>query len=280
MKKILITGANSYIGTKFAEYMKDFAEYQIDTVDMIDGSWRERDFAGYDTVFHVAGLAHANPGPEMRDKYYQVNTDLAIETAKHAKDCGVGQFVFMSSMIAFGSKNTYIDETTMPQPENFYGDSKLQADKGLHALEGENFHVVSIRPPMIYGKGSKGNYPRLSKLAQKMPVFPKVQNQRSMLHIDNLCGCIHQVIEGNQSGIVYPQNAEYVTTSALVKEIAGVHGKKIWLVPGFSRLLRFLAKKNTTLNKLFGDLVYAKELSGDFSYCVCDFKESIARTEV
>lgn len=280
MKKILITGANSYIGTSFEAYMKQFPEYQIDTVDMIDGSWREKDFSIYDVVFHVAGLAHAEPKPEMRTKYYQVNTDLAIETAKYAKACGVGQFVFMSSIIAYGSNNTYIDESTAPQPENFYGDSKLQADKGLQALTSEGFCVASIRPPMIYGKGSKGNYPRLSKLARRIPVFPKVENQRSMLHIDNLCSFIKKVIEEDLSGIFYPQNAEYVNTSALVKEIRFVYGKKTWLVPGFSGILRFLAKKNTTFNKLFGDLVYAKELSGDFSYCVCNLKESIARTEV
>ncbi len=280
MKKILITGANSYIGTRFEVYMKKFPDYQIDTVDMVDGSWREKDFSGYDVVFHVAGLAHANPSPQMREKYYQVNTNLAIETAKHAKDCGVKQFVFMSSIIAYGRKNTYIDENTIPEPENFYGDSKLQADKGLQELNGEGFRVVSVRPPMIYGKDSKGNYPRLSKLARKLPVFPKVKNRRSMLHVDNLCAFIRQAIEEEKAGIFYPQNAEYVSTSALVKEIAAVHGKKIWLIPGFSGILRFLAKKNTTFNKLFGDLVYAKELSGDFSYCVCGFKESIARTEV
>lgn len=67
MKKILITGANSYIGTSFEKYLKENYpdEYIVDTVDMIDGSWREKSFAGYDSVFHVAGIAHQKETKKM-----------------------------------------------------------------------------------------------------------------------------------------------------------------------------------------------------------------------
>ena len=62
MKKILITGANSYIGMSFEKYIKQNypLDYTIDTVDMMDGSWREKDFSDYDSVFHVAGIAHSD----------------------------------------------------------------------------------------------------------------------------------------------------------------------------------------------------------------------------
>ena len=87
MKKILITGAGSYIGTALGRYLAQWPErYIVDTVDMIDGSWRERSFAGYDCVYHVAGIAHADTGAvsdERKKLYYSVNTDLAIETAKY-----------------------------------------------------------------------------------------------------------------------------------------------------------------------------------------------------
>ena len=101
MKRILITGANSYIGTSFEKYLEKWPEkYQVDTVDMIDGSWREKDFSGYDVVYHVAGIAHSDNGkisPEREKLYYAVNTTLAVETAKKAKAEGVKQFIFMSS---------------------------------------------------------------------------------------------------------------------------------------------------------------------------------------
>ena len=69
MKKILITGANSYIGTSFEKYMQQYAsEYQVDTIDMIDGTWRDRDFSGYDVVYHVAGIAHSDNGKISKEK--------------------------------------------------------------------------------------------------------------------------------------------------------------------------------------------------------------------
>ena len=195
MKKILITGAGSYIGTSFEKYMKQWPDkYQVDTVDMIGDGWMKYDFSGYDTVYHVAGIAHSDNGKISKEKaklYYDVNTKLTIRTAMKAKKSGVKQFIFMSSAIVYGDsapigKKRIITKDTPVSPANCYGDSKVRAERGLKKLEDENFKVVILRPPMIYGKGSKGNYPLMSKLAQKMPVFPYVDNCRSMLYIENL----------------------------------------------------------------------------------------------
>lgn len=281
MKKILITGANSYIGTSFERWMSRYKGYTIDTVDTIDGAWKSADFSKYDVVFHVAGLAHSDPKPEIRDLYYSINTDLAVEVAEHSKACGVKQFIFMSSIIVYGSNNTYINKNTAPTPKNFYGDSKLQADIKLHKLQDNKFNVVSIRPPMIYGKGSKGNYPRLSALAQKTPFFPSVKNERSMLYIENLCEFIRLMIDNKEHGIFYPQNKEYVNTAELVKTIAKEHGKKVVLIGIFNPILKAMSSKITMINKLFGNMVYDKSMSDykNFEYCVVDFEESINRTE-
>lgn len=282
MKRILITGANSYIGTSFENYINKFDGYSVDTVDMIDGSWREYDFSGYDCVFHVAGIAHSDTGKasdEVKAKYYAVNTDLTIETAEKAKRDGVGQFVYMSSMIVFGSKNHRITEETVPIPDNFYGDSKLKADEGIHSLQAENFNVVSLRPPMIYGKGSKGNYPILARFAKLTPIFPDYPNTRSMLYIENLCEFVRLIIENNESGFFYPQNAEYVKTSGMVKSVANVHGKKICLLKVFNPLISLL-KGVGIVNKVFGDLYYEKGMSDyKVNYHIVDFEESIRRTE-
>lgn len=106
MKKILITGANSYIGMSVEKYLRKWPDkYAVDTVDMVDGSWREKSFSNYDAVYHVAGIAHADTGnvsEERKAFYYKINTDLAIETAKKAKKDGVKQFIFMSSSIVYG----------------------------------------------------------------------------------------------------------------------------------------------------------------------------------
>ncbi len=294
MKRVLITGENSYIGVSFETYAKEHysSELSIETVDMIDGSWREKDFSPFDAVFHVAGLAHADVGnvdEATKKKYYAINTDLAIETAKKAKNEGVGQFVFMSSAIIYGDSAPYgtqkrITKDTEPNPANFYGDSKWQADKGIRELSAENFKVCVLRPPMIYGKNSKGNYPTLAKMAKKLPIFPNVQNERSMLFIDNLCEFLCQVMIRGEEGIFWPQNAEYTRTSEMVKMIAEVSGHKIIVSKGFNWVVSIAAhmpgKIKGLANKAFGNMSYDQSMSQyEFQYQVIDLKTSIERTE-
>ncbi|GKU31638.1 NAD-dependent epimerase/dehydratase family protein [Clostridium folliculivorans] len=287
MRRILITGANSYIGTSLEKWLKQWpTDYTVDTIDMIDGSWKEKSFSNYDTVFHVAGIAHVSSDPKMEDLYYKVNRDLTIETAKKAKFDGVKQFIFMSSIIVYGdsshiNKKRVIDRNTVPKPSNFYGNSKLQAEEGIMPLMDEKFKVVVLRPPMIYGKGSKGNYPLLSKMAQKLPLFPDVDNERSMLHVDNLCEFIRLMINNEEIGVFYPQNNEYVKTSELVKLIAQMHGKRVILTKVFNHILKFMSNFLGIINKAFGNLVYDKSMSEyKVNYRVRDLIESIKETEV
>jgi UDP-glucose 4-epimerase len=284
MKNILITGKNSYIGTSLENWiMREPNKYKVDTIDMKDGSWKEKDFSSYDVVFHVAGIAHVSSDPKMEDLYYKVNRDLTIKTAEKAKAEGVKQFIFMSSIIVYGdssSSKRVIDRNTVPTPSNFYGNSKLQAEEGIKHLESDHFKIVMVRPPMIYGKGSKGNYPRLANMAKKIPGFPDIDNERSMLHIDNLCEFIKVMIDHEETGLYFPQNKEYVKTSELVRTIAEVHGKKIWMTKLFNPVLRLMFGIGI-VNKVFGNLVYEKSMS-DYdkaNYRIRDFRESIELTE-
>lgn len=289
MKRILITGAGSYIGTSFEDYIKQFDGYTVDTVDMIDGSWREKDFSSYDAVFHVAGLAHSDVGnvtDEVKAKYYAVNTDLTIETATKAKAEGVGQFIFMSSAIVYGDsagigEDKHITKDTPTNPANFYGDSKVQAENGIMPLEDDNFKVVILRPPMIYGPNSKGNYPILSKFARKLPVFPYVENKRSMLYVGNLCEFVRLMVENNESGIFWPQNNQYSNTSQMVKLIAKCHGKKILIIKGFGWALKLASKVTGLVNKAFGNMSYDMEMSKyKEDYQKFDLEKSIKETEI
>lgn len=285
MKKILITGANSYVGTSFEKWLERYpGQYKVDTVCMRDGSWKDKDFSSYDVVFHVAGIAHVSTDPKMEDLYYKINRDLTIEVAQKAKNEGVKQFIFMSSIIVYGDSSSderVITRDTVPTPSNFYGNSKLQAEEGIRHLEGDNFNVVIIRPPMIYGKNSKGNYPKLAKAAQKLPIFPDIDNKRSMLHIDNLSEFIRLMIDNEESGLFFPQNNEYVRTSEMVKLIAEVHGKKVKLVKLLNGVLRVIGKKVGLVNKVFGNLVYEQSIS-DYdkaNYRFRDLRETIIATE-
>ena len=284
MKNILITGKNSYLGTSLENWLiREPDKYKVDTVNMKGKAWREKSFFEYDVIFHVAGIAHVSADSKMKTLYYKVNRDLTIATAKKAKAEGVRQFIFMSSIIVYGdssSSKRVIHRSTVPTPSNFYGKSKLQAEEGLRRLESDDFKIVILRPPMIYGKGSKGNYPRLAKMAKKVPIFPDINNERSMLHIDNFCDFVKIMIDYEETGIYFPQNAEYMNTSELVKTIALFHEKKIWMTKVFNPVLRLMFGIGI-VNKVFGNLVYAKSMS-DYdkaNYRIRDFRESIELTE-
>lgn len=289
MKRILITGANSYIGMSFEQYLAQWPEkYQVDTVDMIDGTWREKDFSGYDVVYHVAGIAHSDNGkisPAREKLYYAVNTTLAVDTAKKAKEEGVKQFIFMSSASVYGESSPVgelkvITKDTQVSPANCYGDSKVQAEKGILHLVDNHFKVVILRPPMIYGPGSKGNYPTLSKLAKKVPVFPKVDNQRSMLFIGNLMEFVRLMVDNEEQGMFWPQNAEYSHTIQMVDMIAKAHGKKLLIIPGFVWAVKLLSHMTGLVNKAFGSLSYEQSLSEyKEKYCIYGLEESIQITE-
>lgn len=275
MKRILITGANSYIGMSFERWMSQYSHnYVIDTLDMRDPSWQDKDLSLYDVVFHVAGIAHADVS-KVSDKtkqlYYDVNTNLTIQTAeKYKRDLKgkTGQFIFMSSIIIYGeetniNKKRIITRNTEPNPSNFYGDSKLQAEIGISLINDDTFKVAILRPPMIYGAGSKGNYQQLKKIAKVFPVFPDVRNERSVLSIENLCIFLKERVDTQDSGIFFPQDEEYIRTSFLVRDIAKNNRKKVILFSWMNWIVSLLGyvpgKIGKLTNKAFGNLVYSKE---------------------
>ena len=270
MKKILITGLNSYIGSSFETYLKQWPDkYSVDVIDMKNDSWKSKSFAGYDVVYHVAGIAHSDNGKISADKeklYKMVNTDLAIEVAEKSKIDNVGQFIFMSSAIVYGNsgpigKTKIITKETKTNAANCYGDSKIQAENGILPLESEKFKVAILRCPMIYGKGCKGNFSQLEKIAKKFPVFPKVKNERSMLYIGNLVEFVRLIIEDEERGIFWPQNKEFSNTSDIVRTIRQAQGKKTLSLKGLSWILKLLSHFCSLINKAFGNLVYEQSLS-------------------
>lgn len=280
---ILITGAGSYVGTQVEKWLKAHSDYRIDTLDMMNDTWQKNDFSAYDTIFHVAGIAHRKATPEIRDLYYRVNRDMAIEVARKAKEAGVKQFIFMSSMSVFhGEKLPFDAEVTtktQPNPNGYYGDSKLQAENGLHELECDTFKVCILRPPMIYGKGAKGNFSRLISLAAKTPVFPDFHNQRSMLYIDNLAEFVLLAIEHQLSGTFYPQNRELSDTVEIVRYIAKAQNHRVWFCMWMNPLVSIASRFLQPINKMFGTYYYAQEMSRmPFDYQLVSFEESLKRT--
>lgn len=287
MKRVLITGAGSYVGESVRSYILQTCgnEFEIDAVDTFGENWKKADYTKYDAVYHVAGIAHVNADPKMEPLYYEVNRDLTIAVARHAKEAGVKQFIFMSSMIVFHESQKLgtevLTKDTTPCPNGFYGDSKLQAENGLKELASPAFKVCILRPPMIYGPNSKGNFLRLGWLATKTPVFPLWHNQRSMLYIDNLAEFVKQVILREMDGTFYPQNRELADTVEIVKFFAKKYNHKIWFSRLFNPFVWLGSFIIQPLNKMFASYYYDPSMSVmDFDYQLVSQDESFQKLEV
>lgn len=286
MKKVLITGANSYVGTNVEKWLlRKNGEFHIDTVDTMNDIWKTADYSQYDAVFHVAGIAHVDPKPEMAPLYYKVNRDLTVEIAKHAKEKGVKQFVFMSSEIVYHASKSLkphvITPETKPDPNDFYGDSKLQAENGLHELECDTFKIAILRPPMIYGPNCKGNFLRLGWLGTKTPFFPDWHNKRSMLFIENLGEFVRNIILLEMSGTFYPQNSELSDTVEIVRFFAQKYNHKIWISKLFNPFVVIGSWFLPQVPKMFADSYYEPSMSNyDFEYQLVSLEESMRNLEV
>jgi UDP-glucose 4-epimerase len=275
MKKVLIIGEGSYIGNSFAAFAKE--RYEIKIVSSLNDAWRSAGFAEYDSILCAAGIAHIKQTKKNESLYYKINCGLAADFARKAKAENAGQFIFLSSMAVYGTSRSEIGEDTAPEPSpgDFYGGSKLKAEQELQKLAGDNFKLCIVRPPMVYGKGCKGNFPKLVKLAKITPVFPDYPNKRSMIYIDNLCNFLCGLIDGGNDGIFLPQNNEHINTADLVRCIAECCNKRIYMTRLFNPLIRFGIRRVPLLGKLFGDLYYT---GTENKHEVTGFKESIKQS--
>ena len=266
MKKVLITGARSFIGTSIEKWLLHWpVDFQVDTIDMVDGSWRKMDFSPYDIVYHVAGIAHVSSKKKMAPLYFMVNRDLAIETAKKAKADGVKQFIFMSSMIIYGPDTKIGDfrpiNPTNYRPINAYGRSKLDADLAIQQLGSETFRTAVIRSPVVYGEGSKGNYPKLLRVAKIFPIFPNIDNKKSMINIINLCQFVKAIIVNNENGVFYPQDKRYSSTREILMFERMRLGKRYRETKIFNWLIKILSVFFPIINKMYGNKFYTMQIS-------------------
>lgn len=280
MKKIVIAGKNSYIGTAFKEYIENISnDYIIETIDTYNFDNASYNFRGCDAAICVAGIAHIKETHKNKEMYYEINRDLPLKIAAKAKSDGVKRFIFLSTMSVYGKTSGIITPDTVPNPNSNYGKSKLQAENMLLSLENDFFKIVIIRSPMVYGKNCKGNFQTVVKLVEVLPIFPKIKNRRSMIYIDNLCEFIRLCIEEERAGLFFPQNKAYVETSKMAEIIAEKLNKKVF----FSRILGlavYLIRPFVKIaNKAFGNLIYQETEKDNYNYCVIEeidsFKKSV-----
>ena len=275
---VLITGMNSFVGNYVGPYFSDKG-YQVEYISLKDNMWIDTDFSDFDAILHVAGIAHVSYKKKDKDLYDEVNHQLTKKVAEKAKKEGIKQFLFLSSMIVYSSKETKIDEKTVPQPKGAYALSKWMAEESLKTLESQDFKVSILRPSMIYGPGNKGNIPKLIKLIKFLPLFPTLENQRSFLYVGHLAEAMYQIILNKQTGTFHLADEKAVSTYDLVKTIAKHLNKRMIYICLFNPLIKVFRKKVMVFNKLFSDYYYESSLiKHAFDYHLFDFDETIQAT--
>ena len=251
-KHILIVGENSYIGNYLEQYLNLYSkDYGIEIVSSINDNWKNLNFSEYDVIINVAAIVH-NPKAESK-LYYKVNRDLVIDLVNKAKREGIKQFIQMSTMSVFGLDDGIVDEKTPLLPNNYYGKSKLEADNYLNKIKDEKFKVCIIRPPMVYGRECKGNYRRLEKYVEYIPIFPNLKNKKDFIFIENLIDFIKYAIDNRIDGIFYPRDSEPISTYEMVKLIALNKGKSMFLLGIFNPIIRLLIPRINIITSVFSD---------------------------
>lgn len=279
--KIIIIGKNGYIARNLLTALHNSSMIEeIKAVSVRQGI-KDIDFNNYDVCIHTAALVHKKESQYQESDYFKVNTDLTIEIAKKAKNQGIKQFIFLSTMAVYGIEQGEINQQSLLQPKTFYGHSKLAAEQALQAMQDEHFTIAIVRPPMIYGPNCPGNYALLRKLAKKTPIFPYVQNQRSMLFIDHLCEFINQLMMNKDAGIFHPQDRAYINTAQMVVEISKQNKQPLFLSKVGGVIVNKVFSNVSLVNKVFGNLTYAQEISqyDDNSYQRFTVTEAIEKTE-
>jgi len=287
MMKVLVTGQNSYSGTQFAKRITELNKgWNIEFVSVRNDSWEEKDFSPYDVVYHVAGIVHVKETSKNKDLYSKVNRDLTYQLASKAKNDGVKSFVFLSTMAVYGmigkiGEDMVISKETPAKPNSYYGKSKLEAEELLNTLDSHEFKVSTLRIPMIYGYGCPGNYKALSKLAKMTPIFPNINNSRSMIYIDHLSDLVIHIIENKLAGLFLVKSPQDINTLDMVNEIAQYNDKKIYKSMALMVLIKLFGNRFSLAKKMFGNIVFKLEdcqVEG-FKYEALSFKESIALAE-
>jgi len=237
----------------------------VDEVSLRNIELNTLSFKNYDVIFHVAGIAHITSNKKMIPEYFRINRDLAIEVAKKAKQEGVKQFIFTSTMAIYGDDRPIGDfrpiDIEKPTPTNAYGQSKLAADEAIQKLQDQNFKVSILRIPMVYGVNSKGNFPKLQKLAGKISMFPKLENKRSVINVLSLSELIRLLIIKKKDGFFYPQDKEYFSTSNFIKTYRKKIHKKTIFFPLWSLILKFLGLFIRPISKIYGNKFYDAKVS-------------------
>lgn len=290
--KVLISGANGFIGRALCPYLLSLGHSVVATVRRSCGlngehivgdrsSWMHA-LAGCSSVIHLAGRAHVMPDHELNplQAFRTANVVTTTELANQAVEAGVRRFVFMSTIKVNGEETApgcRFNADDLTNPHDPYAISKCEAENGLLEIARKTgLEIIIIRPPLVYGPGVKGNFASLIRWINRGWPLPlgAIHNRRSMLALENLISfaalCADIEASPNvKNQIFLVSDGEDVSTSELLRKIAKAYGRNSHFLPLPVWGIRFAARlmNNKSLaDRLLGSLVIddskAREMLG------------------
>ncbi len=222
--------------------------------------------AGVESVVHLAARVHvmreraADPLAENR----RINTDATLHLARAAIAAGVKHFVYVSTIKVNGEETGAqpFSETDPPHPQDAYAISKHEAELGLAALvTGSAMQLTILRPPLVYGRGVKGNFASLVRAVQIGIPLPlgAVANRRSLVFAGNLAHAIVAVLARPAPGArtFLISDGEDLSTPELIRAIAVAVGRPPRLLavpPVLLRLAGRILDRSAAVERLLGSL--------------------------
>lgn len=261
MKRVLITGANSYLGDNTKKYLESYPDFAVEILDMLDENWAKTDFSKYDVVFNVCAIVHRFDKVD-ESLYYKVNRDLALEIAEKAKKEGVKQFIQTSTNGVFGIDVGVMSSNKGFKPRTPYEKSKYEADCLLEQLRDENFKVCIVRPPLMYGVGCRGNFPKLEIFAKTHRLFPSLKNKKDFIYIENMSDFIKFAIEEKIDGVCYPRDGATVAVSEMISLIARLNGNIMHLWWIFNPFVKLFYRLSHSTRLVFGNCYCVEPVYG------------------
>lgn len=287
MKKILITAESSFIGNSFEQYVDNIDNWEVEKISLRETSWEKDNWKKYDVVLHVAGISKVDVGlisEREQTEYHYANGVLTNKVAEKAKNDGVRQLVYISSIMIYGNPSALKNEgvignMSVPKPTSVYGKSKLEGEK-IIKLATNDFLISIVRTPMVYGKVKSGELYKWNSLSDFLLFFPKIDNYRGMIYIDNLCELLKKIILNERKGIFFPQDDKVLSTSELVCELRRLRGKKTILCPGLNWVIKMCCKCFGSINILLGNLYYSEEMtnSSGIAYQIVSVNDALYNT--
>lgn len=265
---ILVTGANGLVGSALCQALAQAGHQVFAGVRTIEPE-RARaikqiqipDLAhelaqwplnGVDVVVHTAARVH-RMGAAAQDHaaYKAVNTDGTLRLAQACIRAGVKRLVFLSTAKVHGEQSPrgqpfHRDDPLAPGDP--YAQSKAQAETQLFELaKRSDLAVTVVRPPLVYGRGARGNLQSLCAWIDRgwpLPIGALDRNRRSLVSLGNLVDLLGRCVEHpsavNQAFLVSDDHD--VSTLALARAMAQARARKLRAWPLPEPLLRGLAR--------------------------------------